>query len=598
MSLWRELQRRKVFRIGAAYLVAGWVVIQVAATVAPQFGLPDWTPRLVTFLVMLGFPLALVLAWALEFGEDGVRLDRSGPGSKRFYVVAVLMAVLAAGWYWRGQATSSPTASPAPVAPVAAVDSRSVAVLPFVAMSQSAEDGFFADGLSEEIINALTTLPDLLVTARTSTFHFKGREVPVPEIARTLGVANVVEGSVRRAGDNLRVSAQLIRASDGFHLWSQSYDRPVADIFAVQADIAANVARALDVVLDAKKREGMLASGTRNVEAFLAYRRAMQMLDDWHATDRRSGKMWDALALLDQATALDPNFMMAQVDSADPYTHFLMGHIPPPPGGMDAATALAQVRAKYDRAFDAARDPDQRLWLDLERQVFAERWDRVPGLMAQLQQRIAAGKQFNMIWLSDLMTVTGHARDYLGMVEAGAKLNPLDREQRGKAALAAEALGDYARAERLVRESIAQVGRTGLITEAEILMELDRGRPERALAICAELEPTSTARSYLPVAQAAVGDIAGARQSLAALEAEGERPVLLILPHFQLGDLATANRIAAEVDARPLGSLELLGEVASFGGRLPFDPSVAPNFVRRMQEAGAPTRPLQPFKPN
>ena len=265
MSLIGELKRRKVFGLAAAYLVAGWVVIQVAATVAPQFGMPDWTPPLVTFLVMLGFPLALVLAWALEFGEDGVRIDRAGTGSKRFYIAAVVMMVLAVGWYWRGAATShAPAVDKVAIAQTAApaivANQKSVAVLPFVAMSQSAEDGYFADGLSEEIINALTTLPDLLVTARTSAFHFKGREVPVPDIAKTLGVAHVVEGSVRRSGDNLRITAQLIRASDGFHLWSQTYDRPVADIFAVQADIAANIARALDVVLDAKRRRWIRTS--------------------------------------------------------------------------------------------------------------------------------------------------------------------------------------------------------------------------------------------------------------------------------------------------------------------------------------------------
>ena len=401
---------------------------------------------------------------------------------------------------------------------------------------------------------------------------------------------------MRRSGDNLRITAQLIRASDGFHLWSQTYDRPVADIFAVQADIAANIARALDVVLDAKRREGMLASSTQNVEAFLAYRRALQMLDDWHATDHRSGKMWDALAVLDQATKLDPNFVMAQLDSADPYTHYLTGHIPPPAGGMDTATALANVRAHFDRAFDAARDPDTQLWIDLERQVFADRWDRVPGLIAQLRQRIAAGKQFNMIWLNDMMTATGHARDYLEMVEAGAKLNPLDREQRGKGAQAAEAIGDYDRADAMVRDSIAQVGRTGLITEAEIRTALSRGRPDRALAVLATLDKNNANRSFLAIAQAANGDEAAARKSLAALEAEGERPATLILAYFQLGDIKKANQIAAQVDARPLGSLELLGEVSGLAGRLPFDPAVAPNFMRRMKEAGAKTRPMVPYK--
>jgi len=617
LSLLSELKRRNVIRMAGLYLVGAWLITQVAGTVLPMFEVPAWVSRAVVILLAVGFVPALAFAWIFELTPDGLKRDAEvspddsiAPRTARrmnqllLTLMALALAyfaidkfVLTPGREAAGLAATAPGATSAGTKSTTTISDKSVAVLPFVAMSQSPEDGYFADGLSEEIINALTTLPDLLVTARTSAFHFKNKDVPIPEVAKALGVAHVVEGSVRRAGDNLRVTAQLIRASDGFHLWSQSYDRPVADIFAVQQDIAANVARALDVVLDASKRERMLASGTRNVEAFLAYRRAVEALDDWHATDRRSGKMWDALDLLNQATALDPEFVMAELDSADPYTHYLMGHIPPPKGGLEPAQALANVRAHYDRAFDAARDPDTRLWIDLERQVFAEHWDRVPGLIAQLRQRIAAGKQFNMIWLSDLMTSTGHAKDYLDMVDAGAQRNPLDREQRGKAALAAEAIGDYARTEQLIRDSIAQVGRTGLITEAEILMELDRGRPDRALAIGLALEAGSTSRSYLPVAQAAMGDVEAARKSLAALEAEGERPVLLILPYFQLGDIEAANRIAAQVDARPLGSLELLGEVSAYGGRLPFDPKVAPNFVRRMKEAGAPTGPMQPFKP-
>jgi hypothetical protein len=288
---------------------------------------------------------------------------------------------------------------------------------------------------------------------------------------------------------------------------------------------------------------------------------------------------------------------MAEIDSADPYTHYMMGHIPPPEGGLDDAQALAKLRAHFDRAFDAARDADTRLWIDLERQVFAERWDRVPGLMAQLRQRIAEGKQFNMIWLSGLMSATGHAKDYLGMVEAGAERNPLDREQIGKAALAAVAIGDYVEAERLIGNGITQVGRTGLITEAELLLELHRGRPDRALAIAVALDANSTNRFLLPVAQAALGDGKAARSSLAALEATGERRVLLILPNFQLGDREAANRIAAQVDSRPLGSLELLDLVGILGGRLPFDPGATPNFTRRMKEAGAPLLAFEPFRP-
>ena len=350
MSLFAELKRRNVIRMAGLYLVGAWLIVQVAGTVLPMFGAPEWIGRSVVLLLAIGFIPALVFAWAFELTPEGIKRDEEVPReqsiapqtAKRMNQALLVLMALALGYFAIDKFVLAPAresvragaasqnATPAKTTPAASTSDKSVAVLPFVAMSESAEDGYFADGLSEEIINALTTLPDLLVTARTSTFHFKGKDVPIPEVARTLGVAHVVEGSVRRAGGNLRVTAQLIRASDGFHLWSQSYDRPVADIFTVQQDIAANVARALDVVLDAERRERMLASGTRNVEAFLAYRKALQMLDDWHATDRRSGKLWEVLEYLDKATTLDPGYFMAEIDSADPYTHYLMGHIPPP----------------------------------------------------------------------------------------------------------------------------------------------------------------------------------------------------------------------------------------------------------------------------
>jgi TolB-like protein len=155
-------------------------------------------------------------------------------------------------------------------------------VLPFTALSSGADDSYFADGLTEEIINALSALPDLLVTARTSAFYFKGKDVPIPEIAAALGVAHIVEGSVRRSGDKVRITAQLIRASDGFHLWSQTYDHSLGDDFAVQTRIAESVASALGVLLDERKRATMEDIGVRDVEAFVAYQRGAELFNRAH----------------------------------------------------------------------------------------------------------------------------------------------------------------------------------------------------------------------------------------------------------------------------------------------------------------------------
>jgi TolB-like protein len=237
MSLFAELQRRNVVRVAIAYAVVAWLLAQVADIAFDNFGAPDWVPKSVLFVLILGFPLAVFFAWAFELTPEGVKREKDVDRSQSItnvtgrklnrLIIAVL--VLAVGFLLVDKFVLQPVPEEVIAdAPVADVD-KSVAVLPFVAMSSGPDDEFFADGLTEEILNSLAQLPDLLVTARTSAFAFKGIDVSIPEIAAQLGVANVVEGSVRRSGDRLRVTAQLIRAEDGFHLWSETYERSTAD---------------------------------------------------------------------------------------------------------------------------------------------------------------------------------------------------------------------------------------------------------------------------------------------------------------------------------------------------------------------------------
>jgi len=263
MHLMAELQRRKVFKVGAAYVVVAWLAVQAASIAFPTFEAPLWVLRVFILVALLGFPLALVLAWAVEATPDGLRLDPGVAGTKRVVAGAVLLALLALGWYFYGQpafrktdlavapvASSVPSAATGAAQPAApAVDPHSIAVLPFVDMSQTRDQEYFSDGLSEELLNLLAQLPQLRVIARTSSFSFKGKEVDVGTIARALHVANVLEGSVRKSGNTLRITAQLIRASDSTHLWSQTYDRELTDVFKVQDEIAGAVVSALKVQL-------------------------------------------------------------------------------------------------------------------------------------------------------------------------------------------------------------------------------------------------------------------------------------------------------------------------------------------------------------
>ncbi|NNL88247.1 MAG: TIR domain-containing protein, partial [Marinicaulis sp.] len=198
---------------------------------------------------------------------------------------------------------------------------KSVAVLPFIDLSPNKDQEYFSDGLTEEILNSLARLPELKVTARTSAFYFKGKDIPVPEIAETLEVKNIVEGSVRRAGNRLRITAQLIRAEDGIHLWSDTYDGTLNDIFDVQEAIAENIATTLEVYLDADAREAMFAHGTRDVEAFDHYLRGRAQQAEWHDHYEGDG-IWRANQSFAKAVERDPTMARAYFHMADPYAHY------------------------------------------------------------------------------------------------------------------------------------------------------------------------------------------------------------------------------------------------------------------------------------
>ena len=266
MSLFAELKRRNVVRVGVAYAVISWVIAQIAEFAFENFGAPDWVLKTVVVLLLLGLPLALFFAWAYEITPEGVKrekdVDRSKSithvtGRKLDFAIIGALGVALIYFIWERQTIepSVDSAEPAVAAqaealPSSGPDPHSIAVLPFVNMSSDKEQEWFSDGLTEEILNALARTPDLLVAARTSSFKFKNSSEDIPTIARSLGVAHVLEGSVRRDRDHLRVTAQLIRASDGFHLWSQNYDRNPEDVISLQEEVAIEIATALETAMD------------------------------------------------------------------------------------------------------------------------------------------------------------------------------------------------------------------------------------------------------------------------------------------------------------------------------------------------------------
>ncbi len=333
-SLFAELRRRNVFKAGAAYLALGWVVVQITATLVPALNLPSSLVPIVTWIGVIGFPFVIMFSWIYELTPEGLKreseVDRSASithiTSRRLDYIGISLLVLAIGLFAfdrfvprRVEPPSASREAQTPVAPSASIPSaapapsdNSIAVLPFVNMSSDKEQEYFSDGISEELLNLLAKIPQLQVTARTSSFSFKGKDTAIPEIARTLHVAHVLEGSVRKSGNAVRITAQLIRAGTDTHLWSETYDRKLDDIFAVQDEIAADVVKQLKVTLLGAAPKARAT----DPEAYALYLEAVQL---GRQVTGEAYKLSDSLYR--KVLAIDPRYSPAWAELADNFYH-------------------------------------------------------------------------------------------------------------------------------------------------------------------------------------------------------------------------------------------------------------------------------------
>jgi TolB-like protein len=604
MSLIAELKRRNVFRVAVAYAVIAWVLAQVADLAFDNFGAPDWVPKSVLFVLLLGFPLAIFFAWAFEMTPEGVKKEKdvdrsesitSQTGRKLdFLIIGVL--VIAVGLLLVDKFVLREVALPVSAEATATPGAdKSVAVLPFVAMSSGPDDEYFADGMTEEILNSLARVPDLLVTARTSTFAFKGLDVSIPEIAAKLGVAHVVEGSVRRAGDRLRITAQLIRAHDGFHLWSETYDRSAADSFGVQGEIATKIAAALDIVLEKAQLAKMRSSGLRNPEAFIAYQKGVKAMADAHAkfgnaeflTGLRAANMY-----FERVIELDPEFSAAYFDHGDYYVHYVLSAAELGLSAEDTAQAIERARLDYQAAVDTAKIEGDKLTAALEQTLVSGRWRRLPELLsaaAKSSDCIAAGwwGVFSALDLSD---------ESLAMWQHSLACDPLYYFSWTNLARAQTYRGEYVATIDTAVRGLDAVPHSAIAGEL-FSAYLATGQFDAALATSQRFEDDERARDIDRLQLAAVrGDAIVARAIKNEIEADSAAEPLSLAVSAILGDRAEANRLAALADAQPLGFLTLLSAIAGCYCGAPFDFAVTPNFARMIGETNLPWPPPSPIK--
>jgi TolB-like protein len=577
-----------------------------------MFGAPAWVPRTIVIVLAIGFLPALAFAWVFELTPDGLKKDDEvNPAqsiapqtAQRMNRMIVAVLVLALGYFTVDKFVLAPHREAARVArslvPAATSmhSSRSIAVLPFVNMSTEAENEFFSDGLSEEILNSLARIDGMQVVGRTSSFQFKGKNEDLRSIGEKLGVATVLEGSVRREGERARITAQLIRTADGIHLWSETYDRTLKDTLAVQLDIAEQVAGALNVVMDDKQRARMREDGVENVDAFIAYQKGLKLYDDAHDREK-SHDIIEGLRLANvefaKAIALEPAFAQAYFASADLYDHTLLADDRPRAERLDAQHEAMRY---YGLAAENSHDAQQQLLTLVERQLVSDDWH---GLADRIDAALRHPGCRNPDWLPVFASVFGYTDRIEDLGRRTSACDPLNRinfNSRVRAALAAgrgqQALDVLVAAEQ-ARGGVPVHG----MTRVQALLMLGRVEEAKVELAAMDVMDENHYKAEVFVGTATGESAASIHNRLRSVDRSKSISKFWnyadAIEAALAGNRAEANRIAAAFDARPAGPFLLAVLTADCLCGAPFDLEATPNFKARLAESGLPWPPARAF---
>jgi TolB-like protein len=615
MSLLAELKRRNVFRVAAAYIIVAWVIAQVAEFAFENFGAPEWVLKSVVVLLLLGLPLAVFFAWAFEMTPEGIKreveVDRSqsivsqtGRKLDRMIIVVLLIAV---GWFAFDKFVTRPDTLTTQVAEVVAPDEgandKSVAVLPFIAMSSGPDDEYFADGLTEEILNSLAQLPELLVTARTSAFSFKGQDLPIQEIASVLGVNHIVEGSVRRSGDRLRVTAQLIRADDGFHLWSENYDSTSTDTISVQENIAEQIASVLDVVLDEGKRDAMKAAGLRDAEAFTLYQRGMELYEMAHGEVDTIEGLTEANEYFEKVIERVPTFARVYLDHSDLYTHLLSDHA----SGLyrdtltqqEVDAAYAAMIADYEAADNYAPSSAPRYMNELDLAYVSGSWQDLASLMERALDEPGC---YQGNWLQIVADVFGQSEELVAHSLRGLECDPLRSLTWFFVARSYLRMGEIENALKYTREGMETAPGRWLATAYIRSLAADGQYDAAYRVIDDQLSDGDGAIGFRALVAASQGKREQYEQYSAKFDAQndiGDYYWPLIIAAVG-GRRDEANRLAALIDDHQFGYVTLTLLTQWCGCGAPFDLSATPTLAAKIESGNLPWPPAPvmefPFK--
>lgn len=420
-GLFTELKRRNVFRVAAAYAVVGWLVVEVASVVLPTFGAPEWILRVLTFLVILGFPVALVFAWAFELTPEGLKRERevdrshtlAARAARRLDGITLAALVLAFSLFAldRFVGSGEPLETPG-----GTVDRRSVAVLPFENMSRDASNDPFTIGVHDDLVVHLSKIASLKTISRTSVLQYRGTTKTVPQIARELGVATIVEGGVQRAGNRVRMNVQLIDAASDEHLWSETYDRELTavNIFAIQSEIATSIAEALRATLSPEEQLRLGTAPTQNLAAVEAYFLGKQLLEQ-----RTRQSLLAAVEYFDQVIELDPDYALAHSGLADAWLL-----LPEYSASVDAKVARETSEAAARRALELDPDlPEALTSVGWNRLIHDYDWEGAEALLRRALE-IQSNNTGALHWLSHVLSWQGRHEEALRLARRAAEVDP------------------------------------------------------------------------------------------------------------------------------------------------------------------------------
>jgi len=579
-NFFAELKRRNVYKVAVAYAVVAWLLIQIATQVFPFFEIPNWAVRLVVLLLIIGFPVALVLAWAFEITPEGIKrtedVDHSQPTTHRtgrtldFLIIAVLLVIIGVFAYQRFGLSQKTSVS------VSAIPEKSIAVLPFENRSRDPDNAYFADGIQDEILTRLAKIADLKVISRTSTQHYKSAPENLSEIARQLGVAHIVEGSVQKSGDSVRVNVQLIKAANDSHLWADTFDRKLTDIFSVESEVAKAIADQLRAKLTGQEEQVIAAKPTDNPEAYDAYLRGLAYS---LKTSFTPANALGAQKYLKEAVRLDPKFALAwallsYTDAVGYRTATLQPTVALREEARQAAeTALTlqpnlgeAVHAKGYYHYSCLKDYDAAERYFEQARPLLPNSSRIPESLAYVERRRGqwdkSENYFNEAERLDPRNVTmlgQHAGSYINrrrFPEATRKVDqilniiPDDVDTIAQKASIAQLEGDLPRAAALLALLHPPADDTGAL-ETQVYQAILERNPgpmiSRLKEVLAKPDPAlgyfiGELRFWLGWAQEVAGDHAAAQASWRQARSELE-PFLKEQPEnwILIGDLALAN---------------------------------------------------------